>query len=64
MYVYNITNRNSSIAFTAKTGIYGTVSKRIGYYALVGGVINRIQPGDKTRVSFVMECTVTYRLIK
>lgn len=64
MYVYNITNRNSSIAFTAKTGIYGTFSKRFGYYVLVGGVINRIQPGDKTRISFVMEFTMTYRLIR
>jgi hypothetical protein len=64
MFVYNITNRNFNIAFAAKTGIYGTVSKRIGYYALVGGVINRIQPGDKTRISFVMECTATYRLIR
>lgn len=64
MYVYNIANRNSSIAFTAKTGIYGTFSKRVGYYALIGGVVNRIQPGDKARLSFVLECSVTYRLIR
>ena len=64
VYIYNLTNSNSTVGFTAKVGLYGTFSKRLGYYGLIGSTVNRIRPEGKTRVSFIFEFSVTYRLIK
>jgi len=64
VYIYNLTNLNSTVGFTAKFGAYGTFSKRVGYYVLIGSTINQIKPERRTRVSFIVEFSATYRIIK